>query len=111
LSCDIAEKLRLNELKLSCGTCDGLSLPDEDDVLGELLPQAATTSAALHAMAVAATTLVTERKVYHLVLRRDTVGIRRSAGCACCRRRGKYMFAAHTKSIEINDLVNIAVTI
>jgi hypothetical protein len=75
----MAEKSSVNELGVSCGIWDGLSELVEE--LGELalelgvplLPQAATISAALLRTAVAATALVTERKVNHLIFGRDAL--------------------------------------
>jgi hypothetical protein len=72
LSFAIAEKLLVNELKLSCGT-DPPPLPVELLLAdGEpLLPQAATRSAALPASAVSPTLFETENKENHLVHERD----------------------------------------
>ena len=55
----MAEKSSVNDVELSCGTVPPL---DELVGLGELLPQAATSSAALLAMARVAIALETERK-------------------------------------------------
>jgi hypothetical protein len=71
LSAVIAEKELLSEATLTCGT--------EEPVLEELLPlegepllpQAATTSAALPASAVSPTLFETENKENHLVHERD----------------------------------------
>jgi hypothetical protein len=106
----MAEKSSLKELMESCGTCDGLNVLL---ALGEpLLPQAATISAALLAMAVAATALVTERKVNHLVFGRDIVGARRRARRAAeLSPRGHNVFVPNTRPIPVNAYVNIGVTL
>ena len=61
LSVAMAENVLLIWLSDSCGTDDALELLAEE-LLGELLPQAAMTRAALPATAVSATFLVTECK-------------------------------------------------
>jgi hypothetical protein len=76
LSAVIAEKVLLSELMLTCGT-DPPVLPEElllplDGV--PLLPQAATTSAALPASAVSPTLFETENNEIHLVHERDVSG-------------------------------------
>jgi hypothetical protein len=78
LSSDIAEKSRVKEVLDSCGS--GAEFPevggDDELALGLLLPQAAMINAALLATAVAATALVTERKVNHLVFGRGLLSPR-----------------------------------
>jgi hypothetical protein len=72
LSVAIALKELLIWPRLSCGT-DPLELPEELVPEGELvlLPQAATTRAALAATAVSPTRFVTENNENHLVRGRD----------------------------------------
>jgi hypothetical protein len=75
LSSDIAEKSSVNEVLVSCGS--GAEFPElgglEELLLGLL---AAIINAALLAPAVAATALVTERKVNHLVFGRGLLSPR-----------------------------------
>jgi hypothetical protein len=62
----MAEKFRVNDAVVSFGICDALSCPELPD---PLLPQAASTSAALAATDASPTFFVTENNENHLVHR------------------------------------------
>jgi hypothetical protein len=103
----MAEKSSVKELVVSGGTVTaGAELVEVlgvllllFEVLGEpLLPQAATMSAALLAKAVAATALVTERKVNHLIFGRDALApgvVRKGRVRGNCRRVARTVRGKH----------------
>ena len=87
LSLAMAEKSSVNDDVLSCGTAPPVE--PLDDELGELLPQAATNSAALLATATLATTLETERKKTTSSVSGTPPGTGLLRACPCTHRTSR----------------------